>query len=175
MSDFYVYAHYTLDTNELFYIGKGKDKRAFDKTGRNQYWHYIVGKHGIRVEIVIDNLTEERAFVQEILGIEECKPKANFTKGGLGGYTGPNSGNFKASHEPWNKGKKCPEIGLRQLGVNNPVFGKSVGGRKVVCVEQNKTFNSVKELCKEVKISRSAIFNYFKTGKPVKGLNFKYV
>ena len=41
---FYTYAHYTKDTNQLFYIGKGSFtkqgdfKRAFAKTGRNAYW-----------------------------------------------------------------------------------------------------------------------------------------
>lgn len=41
---YYTYAHFTKDTNKLFYIGKGTFskqsdfKRAYAKTGRNSYW-----------------------------------------------------------------------------------------------------------------------------------------
>ena len=88
MSNFYVYAHYTLDTNELFYIGKGTGNRAFIKSkgkkGRNDYWHKIVKKHDYKVEILIDNLEEPDAFIQEILAIKEFLPKSNFSKGGEG-------------------------------------------------------------------------------------------
>lgn len=81
---FYVYAHYTLDTNELFYVGKGTKKRAHHIHGRNSYWNRIVKKHGYKVEILIDNLSAQDALIQEILGILEYKPKANLTSGGEG-------------------------------------------------------------------------------------------
>lgn len=87
MSNFYVYAHYTLDENELFYIGKGQGNRAYCKRGRNIYWQRIVKKYGYKVEILMDNLSEESALIQEFLGIKELNPKANLTKGGAGGNT----------------------------------------------------------------------------------------
>lgn len=64
---FYVYGHYTADTNRLFYIGKGTGRRAWDrgKTDRNDYWHKTVNKHGIVVKLLIENLTEEDAFTKE--------------------------------------------------------------------------------------------------------------
>lgn len=175
MSKFYVYAHYTLDTNELFYIGKGKNKRAFSTLGRNKYWHDIVQKHNFRVEILIDTLTEDRAFIQEILAIKEFQPRANFTKGGAGGYTGPNSGNFKKGSKPWNTNKKCPEIGIRQRGSNNPMFGKAYPTKSVKCLELNKTYNSAKEVCKELKISKSGFFKSLQINRPIKGFTFQYV
>ena len=35
---YYVYVHRRNDTNEVFYVGKGKNRRAYSKTGRNQHW-----------------------------------------------------------------------------------------------------------------------------------------
>lgn len=108
--DFYVYAHYTLDTNELFYIGKGRNKRAYRKTGRNKIWQSINKKHGHRVCILIDNLSESDALIQEILAIKEFNPRANLTKGGEGVSNIPSS----------LKGTKRPEF----AGKNNPMYGK---------------------------------------------------
>lgn len=87
MKNYYVYAHFTVDSNELFYIGKGTKNRAHSDRGRNKYWHNIVNKHGYKVIILINNLTEESSLIQEFLGIKQLKPKANLTKGGTGGNT----------------------------------------------------------------------------------------
>ena len=111
MVNFYVYAHYTLDTDELFYIGKGCGRRAYHRAKRSDFWKNIERKHGCKVAILIDNLTEADAFVQEILGILEYQPRANFTKGGEGVKT----------DNPWNKGLKWPE----RAGKNNPMYGKN--------------------------------------------------
>lgn len=43
----YVYKHIRLDTNEIFYIGIGSDKkhlRAYSQRGRNKMWKEIVKK-----------------------------------------------------------------------------------------------------------------------------------
>lgn len=78
---YYTYAHYTQDTDTLFYIGVGtilntktqKEKsrysRAYHTTGRNKYWKNVVNKHGFRVEIlqhfdtIEESLEEERRLV----------------------------------------------------------------------------------------------------------------
>lgn len=58
---YYVYIYWRLDTNEPFYIGKGKDNRWKRLDGRNKYFSRIVNKYPVTVEIVKDNLTEEQA------------------------------------------------------------------------------------------------------------------
>lgn len=73
----YVYAHYTSDTNELFYIGKGSKNRAWS-TKRNKYWKRIVKKHGLNVQILLRTEDPEYAYLQESLAIAEFRPKANF-------------------------------------------------------------------------------------------------
>jgi len=58
---FYVYAHLR-PTGEVFYIGKGTNKRAWSRSLRNRHWNFIVDKHGFKVTIVRDRLTEKDAF-----------------------------------------------------------------------------------------------------------------
>lgn len=63
--DFYVYIHRKQSNGEVFYVGKGKDKRAWLKSGRTEFWHRVVNKHGLVVEIVLSGLQEWYAFELE--------------------------------------------------------------------------------------------------------------
>ena len=88
MNNFYVYIHRKKSNNEIFYVGKGKDRRAYRKDHRNIYWNKVVNKHGYEIEIYKDNLTEKEAFELEIKLINELKEKGlqltNMTDGGEG-------------------------------------------------------------------------------------------
>lgn len=70
MGRFYVYSHIKKTNGKCFYIGKGTDYRAWSKTGRNQHWKNIVNKHGFDVIILVNNISEEKAFELEA---EFCK------------------------------------------------------------------------------------------------------
>jgi len=62
-----VYLHKTLDKNEIFYVGIGKDKsRASSTRNRNKYWHNIVKKHGFYYDILFEELTWEDCCKIEI-------------------------------------------------------------------------------------------------------------
>ena len=82
----YVYGHYKADTNELFYIGKGMGKRAYQKTNRNIHWKRVVKKHGLVVKILEDDLTEEQAYEKEKQLIAEVglENLTNIVEGGKG-------------------------------------------------------------------------------------------
>ena len=94
----YIYQHIRLDTNEVFYIGKGVQKkqnyqyyRAFDKKRRNNIWNSIVNKTGFKVEILATNLSEKECFNLEIELIskhgkifDNSGTLANYTDGGEG-------------------------------------------------------------------------------------------
>ena len=85
---FYVYQHRKADTNDIFYVGKGKGTRAFNATKRNPYWKRVVAKHGFNVEIIVDNLDEEFSFLVEMETIDAYKKRgitlSNLTNGGDG-------------------------------------------------------------------------------------------
>ena len=71
MNEYYVYAYIRLDTNAYFYIGKGKKNRWKDLKRRNSHFKNIINKVPFTVEILYDNLTEERAFELERNVIED--------------------------------------------------------------------------------------------------------
>jgi len=89
---YYTYAHYTADTKELFYIGKGTVdkqwtyKRAHATLGRSIYWKNKVKKHGgFDIEILSIWKTEQEAFQHERLLISCLKEQVvNLSDGGEG-------------------------------------------------------------------------------------------
>ncbi len=88
---YYIYAHINPVKNEIFYIGKGKDKRATLKDGRSKFWKNIVNKYGYNIEILEDNLSEGVAFEREIYHINRIGRRdlglgtlVNLTDGGEG-------------------------------------------------------------------------------------------
>lgn len=86
---FYVYIHRKLN-GEIFYVGKGRDKRAWSPHGRNTFWKNTVLKYEYNVSIIEDNLSESQAFELEEFLISYCKLRTqggtltNLTLGGEG-------------------------------------------------------------------------------------------
>lgn len=117
---YYVYAWYYNETGEIFYIGKGKGKRCFErKTSRNAYFKNIVNSSDVNVKILINNLTNEEALniekqlIHEHWNKGECK--ANFHEGGCGGYTG--------KYDDPERSRKLSEAGKRRIGPLNSNYG----------------------------------------------------
>lgn len=86
--DCYVYVHRKKTDGRIFYVGKGRNKRAWKKTQRSDWWKRIEAKHGRTVEIVLRGMTDDQAFQLEKelidwLGIENL---CNLRDGGDGGY-----------------------------------------------------------------------------------------
>jgi len=83
-----VYQHKKADTNKIFYVGKGTAKRSKQRSGRSEYWHRTVNKHGFIVEIIKDNIDEEFAFLIEKEAIDIYRRRGiklvNITDGGEG-------------------------------------------------------------------------------------------
>lgn len=56
--DFVLYYHRNMETNEIFYVGIGREKRAYFLHGRNDIWKKYVKKHGKPlIEIYKSSLT----------------------------------------------------------------------------------------------------------------------
>lgn len=85
---YYIYQHRKADTNEIFYVGKGKCNRIHGTQGRNKHWKNTVNKHGYVAEKLFDGLNEELALLSEIEIIDIYKRRGiklvNMTNGGEG-------------------------------------------------------------------------------------------
>jgi hypothetical protein len=69
---YYVYIH-TKPDGTVFYVGKGKNNRAWSKKGRNPYWLNVVNKHGFNAVVLANNLSEKDAIEEEALVIQHFK------------------------------------------------------------------------------------------------------
>lgn len=108
---YYVYLHRRKDNNEIFYVGKGKGLRAWNKYNRSNHWKSVTKKYGYLVEIVINNIQEWYAFELEkeyILKYKNNGYLINHTDGGEGisGYKHTKENNSRQS--------------IMVAGLNNP-------------------------------------------------------
>jgi hypothetical protein len=158
---FYTYAHYTKDTNEIFYIGKGSVnkqtvyRRALAKNGRNCYWNNKVKKHGgYKVEILAHWETEEEAFDHEKLLISCFKNLTNLTTGGDGCSGRVQSQEEKNKRAESLRGKKRTEKALENMSKaqkRNKVAldtlkqEREKTKKKVLCIDTGQVFNSLSE------------------------------
>jgi hypothetical protein len=91
-NNYYIYFHINPLKKEVFYVGKGCNKRAFSKNGRNDFWKNIVKKYGYIIDIIEENLTEQESLDREIFYIKKIGrkdlglgPLVNMSDGGENG------------------------------------------------------------------------------------------
>ena len=134
---FYVYEHIRLDTNTVFYVGKGKGRRCFEERRRNQHWKRVVAKAGgFNVRIVVDKIDEELSFFVEQELISKLKLQgltlANITNGGEGasGYRHTEEARKRFSQTMTRTMETFKHIVReRQLGENNSAKKAGVGDK----------------------------------------------
>ena len=130
---YYVYEHIRLDTNQVFYVGKGKNKRCYSNKNRNKHWHNITEKHGYSVNIIVENVDEELSFLIEKELISKYKKLnqslVNYTDGGEG-FSGAKHTQetrdkmslLKLGKPTWNKGVAFSEETKNKM--SNAKLGK---------------------------------------------------
>lgn len=154
MTEFYVYLHRKGLDNKPFYVGKGKGRRAWVKSGRNERWNRTVAKHGLTVEILFDGLTEEESLAVEVDCILELRSfgydLCNMTSGGEGtsGHAVSEETRLKISKA--HKGRIKDEKWRENMS-------KSQKGRKLPAhrVEQMRKINLGKKQSEETKAKRA--------------------
>lgn len=142
--DMVLYFHRTPD-EKVFYVGIGNKYRPYRKSGRTKWWNNIVNKHGYSIEIVLENLSKDKAIEMECFYIN-LFGRADIGLGNLVNMTdgGEGTNNRKQSQETKDKisknsakiwlGKKLPletriklsksHIGI-QAGELHPLYGKN--------------------------------------------------
>jgi len=120
--DYYTYMYSRNDTNEIFYVGKGKGNRAYSKDKRNAYWKNIVNKCGYTVHILAHFRTEKEAYDHETFLIR-CFRDLSACMTNICDDNRPpkNYGNKFATVL---KGRKRPAHSVLMTGENNPFYGK---------------------------------------------------
>jgi hypothetical protein len=151
---FYVYCHRKKTDGKCFYIGKGTVGRYKHINGRNSHWNNIVNKHGFTWEILINNISEEKAFELESLicnqiGYENlCN--LNQEKGN-GGWTRSNETILKLK-KPKPKGfgnqisKSKTKYTILQYSLNN-IFIKEWDDAYKAAYSINKNSTAIRGCC----------------------------
>jgi hypothetical protein len=156
---FYVYEHIRNDILLPFYVGKGKDNRAYIKNNRNNYWNNIVNKcDGFNVRFIAQNIDEELALLVEKERIEQLRLLkiniCNLTNGGEGisGYKFTNEQKKKMSES--HKGKKLSQNQIEKItqrfksiertekwkkNISNSLKGKKKNSESIRKTSENRT------------------------------------
>ena len=180
MNTYYTYA-YLREDGTPYYIGKGKGRRAYQKSKRHKF--VKVPEDKTRIVFLSENLTEKDAFEEEKCLIKFYGRKINggilinISEGGFGGgrpsgwkHTQKSKTKMKGKRpnaKIWNKWKKLP-----------PKLQK--------CVYRGKEFDSIREAAEYFEVTWYAVQQYLKRrerglkishAKPciVKGIEFNMV
>ena len=153
MNNYYIYFHINPLKNEVFYVGKGKDKRAWKKISRSTHWKNIVKKYGYIIDIIEQNLTEEEAFEREIFYIKKIGRK-DLGSGSLINMTDGGEGSSGLKHTEEAK-KRTPEfcklmkemkkgvgLGKKKYSYNQ----RSKNKKAVLCFYEGKIYGCIKDL-----------------------------
>lgn len=149
-NEYYVYEWIRLDTNEPFYVGKGKDNRwKILNRGDNKHFNNIVKSIPIAVNILHDNLDETTSFgleiyyiwlYRDVIGYDLC----NISDGGEG------SSGVKPSKETRRK------MSESQKGEKNHFFGNHHSEKTLkILREANKGKNSWENMSEENRKERA--------------------
>lgn len=158
---FYVYEWYIVDTNEVFYVGKGTGDRYKRLGGRNYFFQCMYNTHNCNVRKIYEHLTENEAFEKEIETIKFYRENTNYrltnqTDGGEGVSGWIPTDEFRNKISKMVKGSNNPNYqnywsyeqkeSLRQKQKCNPLYiGESnPNAKRIICVETGEVFNCIK-------------------------------
>lgn len=165
MNNYYIYEWFIVDTDEVFYVGKGKERRAETVLGRNKFFKDMYNTHNCNFRIKIDNLKEDEAFEYEralIKYYREHYPEyrlTNQTDGGEG------VSGWKPDEE-WKK--KFSEF-MKNNGLKNEEHGMA---KRIVCLETGEIFECIK-FAKEKYNNNVGILN--RSRVTIKAYHFKEI
>jgi hypothetical protein len=181
-NNYYIYLHIKLSTGEPFYVGKGKDNRAFVKRNRSIHWRNIVNKYDYDIIFIKEDLTEDEAFIQELYWINRIGrkdinkgPLVNFTDGGEGSSGRPMNDNTKEILLKINTGRTTSVKQKEIVGsrYKNKFGSEHNRSKKVICLETGEQFASMSEAERFYNMSQSSVSWSIKHKKPIFGKHFE--
>ena len=159
MNIYYVYQYIRKDQTP-YYIGKGKDDRAW-VSHRRANGSDMLPKDKSRIQILVENLSEQEAWdLEDKLILEYGRQDlgtgilANLTTGGVGGQTVP-SGSRRGSGNPM-YGKKSPCSEEKRLDIIRTKNQEHLETYKKAVDMMNNGFSTV-QTWKKLGISRTTV------------------
>jgi hypothetical protein len=190
----YVYFHINPITNQIFYVGLGVGKRAWDKKhGRSKHWYNYIKKYGNPIiKIVHQNLYFEQAAEYEKYYISLLGRKGyelngillNKSKGGESGSKGCKwskeaieKRNNKLKGKIFNNEHKNK---ISQSKINHPSYKNRKSNKSITqsSLDGNiiKIWNTIKDASKELNIGEQYIIHCCKNRREsYKGYLWKYI
>lgn len=135
---YYAYVHVRpgADVTGVFYVGKGKGRRAWDFGRRNTYHAHITEKYGAQnIEVSILECSDEATAFELEAGLIKCLRRSgviltNTTDGGEGVSGLRHSHEARAQMSAARKGRKHSSVTKAKMsesrsGLSNPFYGKT--------------------------------------------------
>ena len=178
---FYVYEWFNVDTQEIFYVGKGTKDRKNSIAKRNKLFKEYYYNHNCDNRIVKHFKLEEEAFKFEHERIIELKSKGqcfcNLDNGGKGGVNFVWTQEMRDYMSEYNPMKS--EEQKQRMSKNNPMKNKDISKkvgeknkRKVVI--NNVLYNGLVDASKQLKVETNTILNWCKRGYDTNGNPCRY-
>lgn len=178
---FYVYEWYVINTNEIFYVGKGHKKRAGQKTKRNKIFTNYIKKYNCKYRIAKYFEKEADAFKYEHERICELKSKglckANLDDGGKGGVEFIWTPEMRDYHSKYNAMKSDKQ--RKRMSINNPMKNKDVAKRVGESIRKHPIidgirYSHIEDACKYYHVCSCTIRTWCKRGINPNGLQCYY-
>lgn len=172
---FYIYEWFNINTNEVFYVGKGIYNRYKVKNRNKKFNEYIQNNEcNVRIIEYYDNelmcFKKEEELIKKYKSIGQCQCNCDF-----GGCGGVKTYWTKEMIEKMSKQNPMKSIEQRRrMSKNNPMknpnIAKIVGEKhsKPFYIGDNK-FNNLKQASEYYKVSSSTVSYWIKKGKNSKG------
>lgn len=178
-NDYYVYIHKKLNTDDIFYVGLGKGRRAYNKNARSRWWKNIVNKYGLTIEITSENISfKEAAEIEKYLikyyGRLDLGTGClvNLTDGGEGSNGRVYFVTEKTREKMRNsggsrKGFKLSEEHKLKLGISK--------GFKIINKDTNIIYHSISEASRVLNLSFYGLSRSLRGFNTRETYNFEYV
>ena len=133
-----VYLHINPKTKEVFYVGIGREDRAYNFRNRNKFWNNYKNKHGVKVEIIKKGLKIKEA----------CKLEVDLI-----------------NHYGRRDLKEGTLVNLSNGGEGVKHFANYEDTHKCFCLITQKIYESIRQFCIENNLSYNAVVQFLKNIK----------
>lgn len=172
---FYVYEWYNVDTEEIFYVGKGCGNRYKQVSRRNNLFKEFYENNACAVRIIKNFENEEEAFAFERQRIVELKRigqcSCNLDDGGTGGVNfiwTPEMRQYKSIYNPMKS-----ENQKKRMRDCNPMYDKKISEKvrksksKIVCYQGRES--TCREIADERHLHIGTVQRWCKIGYDTNG------